>query len=177
MQTGRRDEDAHEQQHPPDESDGKEQDGQEAKCADSPEVVRGYLVESNQYRDSIIQQSRHLSYRRIIGIQVAVRVRRVVSSQQPVPFIGLSSRPLRARPCAIVRTTRCGVCLSVAIYREVFMFILAVVVLLVSPQSAHVVRLPAASVLYGGCPDELLLVGGLGGRWMERRLSLPTFLG
>lgn len=39
MQAGRRNEDAHEQQHPPDEGDGEEQDGEEAKGADSPEVV------------------------------------------------------------------------------------------------------------------------------------------
>ena len=39
MQTWRRDKDAHEQQHPPDEGDGEEQDGEEAKGADSPEVV------------------------------------------------------------------------------------------------------------------------------------------
>lgn len=158
MQTGRRDEDAHEQQHPPDESDGEEQDGQEAKCANSPEVVRGYLVGLYQYRCSRIRQSRHLSYRRIIGIQVTVRVRRVVSSQQPVPLVGLSSRPLRARPCAVVRAARCGISLSVAVHREVLMLMLAIVVFLVSPKSAHDVRLPAASVLYGGSLDELLVV-------------------
>jgi hypothetical protein len=39
VQAGRRNEDAHEQQHPPDEGDGEEQDGEEAKGADSPEVV------------------------------------------------------------------------------------------------------------------------------------------
>lgn len=44
MQAGRRDEDAHEQQHPPEESDGKEEHRDEAECADGPEVVRRDLV-------------------------------------------------------------------------------------------------------------------------------------
>ena len=39
MQAGGRNEDAHEQEHPPDEGDGEEEYGEEAKGADSPEVV------------------------------------------------------------------------------------------------------------------------------------------
>jgi hypothetical protein len=57
VQTGRRDENAHEQQHPPDEGDGKEQDGEEAKRADSPEVVRRDLDELSVLSfDEIMQQ-------------------------------------------------------------------------------------------------------------------------
>jgi hypothetical protein len=141
VQTGRRDEDAHEQQHPPDESDGKEQDGEEAKRADSPEVVRGHLDELSVFVfDEIMQQIS--SYRRIIWIEISIRVWRVVCSQQSVPLVGLSSRPWS---WGFVRSARCGVRFSLAVHhREVF--ILAIVVLLSSPQTHLVVRLPAASV-------------------------------
>jgi len=40
VETWRRDEDAHEEQHPPDERDGEEQDGEASGSADSEEVVR-----------------------------------------------------------------------------------------------------------------------------------------
>ena len=40
MEVWRRDEDADEEQHPPDEGDGEEGDAEEAECTNGPQVVR-----------------------------------------------------------------------------------------------------------------------------------------
>lgn len=45
MQAWRRDKDADQQKHPPDESDGEEGDGDEAQRADGPEVVGSDLMD------------------------------------------------------------------------------------------------------------------------------------
>jgi len=52
VQTGRRDEDAHKEQDPPDEVDEEEEDGEVSQEADGPEVVRRDLRLSVLQRDS-----------------------------------------------------------------------------------------------------------------------------
>jgi hypothetical protein len=94
MQAWGRDKDAHEQQHPPDEGDGEEGNGDEAQCADGPEVVGSDLV---SWLDVLAAGfiSREVcgwcTYGRVIGIQECFLARRLMCAQQTVPLVGLSA--------------------------------------------------------------------------------------